>query len=81
MYIRGIRTMNASARSPLIIVDNVERDLSFLDAYPIESVSYTHLIMKPTDFSKYLTDFFGTYLPIECGVSQNTILTLSLIHI
>lgn len=33
--------------------------------------------MKPTDFSKYLTDFFGTYLPIECGVSQNTILTYS----
>ena len=39
MYIRGIRTMNASARSPLIIVDNVERDLSFLDAYPIESIT------------------------------------------
>ena len=33
MYIRGIRTMNASARSPLIIVDNVERDLSFLLPY------------------------------------------------
>ena len=28
-----------SARSPLIIVDNVERDLSFLDAYPIESIT------------------------------------------
>ncbi len=39
LYIRGIRTMNASARSPLIIVDNVERDLSFLDAYPIESIT------------------------------------------
>lgn len=39
MYIRGLRTMNASARSPLIIVDNVERDLSFLDAYPIESIT------------------------------------------
>ena len=38
MYIRGIRTMNTSARSPLVIVDNVERDLSFLDAYPIESI-------------------------------------------
>ena len=39
MYIRGIRTMNANARSPLVIVDNVERDLSFLDAFPIESVT------------------------------------------
>jgi len=39
MYIRGLRTMNSSARSPLIIVDNVERDLSFLDAYPIESIT------------------------------------------
>ena len=39
MYIRGIRTMNTSARSPLIIVDNVERDLSFLDAFPIETVT------------------------------------------
>src|SRR5574344_1945140 len=39
MYIRGIRTMNSSARSPLVIVDNVERDLSFLDAYPIESIT------------------------------------------
>lgn len=39
MYIRGIRTMNASARSPLIIVDNVERDLSFLDAFPIENIT------------------------------------------
>lgn len=38
MYIRGIRTTNTSARSPLVIVDNVERDLSFLDAYPIESI-------------------------------------------
>ena len=36
MYIRGIRTMNGSARAPLVIVDNVERDLSFLDAFPIE---------------------------------------------
>ncbi|MGL5937345.1 MAG: SusC/RagA family TonB-linked outer membrane protein [Phocaeicola sp.] len=39
MYIRGIRTMNKSARSPLVIVDNVERDLSFLDAYPIENIT------------------------------------------
>lgn len=39
MYIRGIRTMNESARAPLVIVDNVERDLSFLDAYPIESIT------------------------------------------
>jgi TonB-linked SusC/RagA family outer membrane protein len=39
MYIRGIRTMNSSARAPLVIVDNVERDLSFLDAFPIESVT------------------------------------------
>lgn len=39
LYIRGIRTMNSSARSPLIIVDDMERDLSFLDAYPIESIS------------------------------------------
>lgn len=39
MYIRGIRTMNENARSPLIIVDNVERDLSFLDAFPIENIT------------------------------------------
>ena len=39
MYIRGLRTMNAGARAPLVIVDNVERDLSFLDAYPIESIT------------------------------------------
>ena len=39
MYIRGVRTMNENARSPLVIVDNVERDLSFLDAYPIESIT------------------------------------------
>ena len=39
MYIRGIRTMNENARAPLIIVDNVERDLSFLDAFPIESIT------------------------------------------
>lgn len=39
MYIRGVRTMNFAAQSPLVIVDNVERDLSFLDAYPIESIT------------------------------------------
>lgn len=38
-YIRGLRTMNSSARAPLIIIDNVERDLSFLDAYPIERIT------------------------------------------
>ena len=39
IYIRGIRTMNTNARAPLVIVDNVERDLSFLDAYPIENIT------------------------------------------
>ncbi len=39
MYIRGLRTLNSNARSPLIIVDNVERDLSFLDAFPIENIT------------------------------------------
>lgn len=39
MYIRGIRTMNQNARAPLVIVDNVERDLSFLDAFPIENIT------------------------------------------
>ena len=39
MYVRGIRTTNKSARSPLVIVDNVERDMSFLDAFPIESIT------------------------------------------
>ena len=39
MYVRGVRTMNSNAREPLIIVDDVERDLSFLDAFPIESVT------------------------------------------
>ena len=39
IYIRGLRTMNKRARSPLVIVDNVERDLSFLDAYPIENIT------------------------------------------
>ena len=45
-YIRGLRTMNndlnntsQKAEKPLVIVDNVERDLSFLDAYPIESIT------------------------------------------
>ena len=39
MYIRGLRTMNKNARAPLIIVDDVERDLSFLDAFPIEKIT------------------------------------------
>ena len=39
MFIRGLRTMNKYARQPLIIVDNVERDLSFLDAFPIDNIT------------------------------------------
>lgn len=39
IYIRGLRTMNRNARSPLVIVDNVERDFSFLDAFPIENIT------------------------------------------
>lgn len=39
LYIRGLRTLNASARNPIFIVDNVERDISFLDAFPIETVT------------------------------------------
>ena len=39
IYIRGLRTMNRNARAPLVIVDDVERDLSFLDAYPIENIT------------------------------------------
>lgn len=39
MYIRGVRTLNSNARAPLIIVDNVERDLSFLDAFPIKNIT------------------------------------------
>lgn len=34
--------------------------------------------MKPTDFSKYLTDYLAQYLPHECGVSPNTIQTYSI---
>ena len=33
--------------------------------------------MKPTDFSKYLTNYLTQYLPLECGVSPNTIQTYS----
>jgi len=33
--------------------------------------------MKPTNFSKYLTDYLGQYLPGECGASPNTIKTYS----
>lgn len=32
---------------------------------------------KITDFAKYLTDFLGHYLPVECGVSSNTVMTYS----
>jgi site-specific recombinase XerD len=32
---------------------------------------------KITDFAKVLTDFLGEYLPVECGVSNNTISTYS----
>ncbi len=39
LYIRGVRTMNSSARNPIIMVDGVERDISFLDAFPIEDVT------------------------------------------
>uniref|UniRef100_S0DDH7 TonB-dependent receptor plug domain-containing protein n=2 Tax=termite gut metagenome TaxID=433724 RepID=S0DDH7_9ZZZZ len=39
MYIRGLRTMNSGARAPLVMVDNMERDLSFLDAFPIENIT------------------------------------------
>ncbi len=39
LYIRGLRTLNSSARNPIFIVDNVERDISFLDAFPIETVT------------------------------------------
>ena len=34
--------------------------------------------MKPADFSKYLSDFLCQYLPIECGLSRNTIQTYSM---
>lgn len=34
--------------------------------------------MKPTDFAKKLTDFLSQYLPVECGVSRNTIKTYSI---
>ena len=29
--------------------------------------------MKPTNFAYYLTNFFTKYLPVECGLSPNTI--------
>ncbi len=38
-YIRGLHTTNTAARAPLVIVDNIERDIAFLDAYPIENVT------------------------------------------
>jgi integrase/recombinase XerD len=31
--------------------------------------------MKPTDFSKYLTDFFTKYLTHERGLSSNTVVS------
>lgn len=34
--------------------------------------------MKPTDFSRHLSNFFGQYLPSECGLSGNTIRTYSI---
>lgn len=39
IFIRGIRTFNRQARDPLIVVDNVERDLTFLDAFPLENIT------------------------------------------
>ena len=29
--------------------------------------------MKPTNFAKYLTQFFSTYLPTQKNVSRNTV--------
>lgn len=34
--------------------------------------------MKPTDFSRYLSDYLTQYLPIECGVSPNTVQSYSI---
>ena len=50
IFIRGIRTMNRQARAPLVIVDDAERDLSFLDAFPLENITvlkmlHPHLFM------------------------------------
>lgn len=33
--------------------------------------------MKPTDLAKHITDFLNHYLPVECGVSRNTVQTYS----
>lgn len=33
--------------------------------------------MRQTDFAKHLTEFLGHYLPVECGVSRNTVTTYS----
>ncbi len=33
--------------------------------------------MKPTDFSRYLSDYLTRYLPAECGVSPNTVQSYS----
>lgn len=32
---------------------------------------------QTTDFAKAMTDFFGRYLPVECGFSGNTVMTYS----
>jgi site-specific recombinase XerD len=34
--------------------------------------------MKATDFSRYLSDYLTQYLPVECGVSSNTVKTYSI---
>jgi site-specific recombinase XerD len=34
--------------------------------------------MRQTDFARYVTDFFGQYLPVECGLSKNTVKAYSL---
>jgi site-specific recombinase XerD len=34
--------------------------------------------MKPTDFARAITDFLGQYLPVECGMSHNTVVTYSI---
>lgn len=33
--------------------------------------------MKPTDLAKHITDYLGHYLPVECGMSRNTVQTYS----
>ena len=31
------------------------------------------MLMKPTDFAKYLTEFLSVYLPSQKNVSKNTV--------